>query len=100
MKTDAIPYEDAIRNEVLRNLGLAVFNFRNLASQIDRGVAYQMATEELIAGLNSLYQKSFTEVMDCLVCARDMKMSRIALEGVSRHLDKERGFRVDKPEPQ
>ena len=87
------PYEEVLQSEVLKNLGHAVHSFRNIQSTIQLEVANTMDTELLVTALNAIYQKSITEVFDALICCRDMRLSRTAIDGLRRSIDVTRGFR-------
>ena len=91
-------YEEAVRNEVLRSLGFAIHEFRNIKRAI---LANHLPTEvnvlKAIDVVDAVYQNRLTDIFDALVNCRDMRLSRAAIDGIRQATDQSRGFRrVDK----
>lgn len=91
-RPDYDPYEEAVRGEVLRDIGHSIHGFRHILESVNLEAAQSMTIKDLLRTVDQVYQNSLDQIFDSLTCAADMRMTRTALSGIRRSMDIKRGF--------
>ena len=84
-------YHIAIANEVLEDLGLAIYNFRSLGENLSSAIS-QKIPPDVLAMIDSMYQYAFDKIADELANANDLHIADVAISGLDKSIRVRRGF--------